>query len=224
MRFRDRRDAGERLAEMLESYRDQHPLVLGLPRGGVPVAFEVARRLDAPLDVFLVRKLGVPGHEELAMGAIATGGARILNRDIIAELQISPTAIDHVTDAERRELARRESLYRDGRPEPPVVSRTVILVDDGLATGASMLVAVHALRALKPGKLVVAAPVASREAVSIMRGVVDDCVCVSTPEPFMGVGAWYANFRQTTDDEVRQLLAESAEAYAASHAVHAPQH
>jgi predicted phosphoribosyltransferase len=209
--FRDRRDAGRYLARSLAHHAGRPAvLVLALPRGGVPVAYEVARALEAPLDVFLVRKLGVPGREELAFGAIATGGVRLLNDAIVAGLRIPPEVIDRVTAAEQEELERRERAYRGSRPAPAVRGRTVILVDDGLATGASMRVAVAALRQAHPARIVVAVPVAARETCAELRGEVDEAVCARTPDPFYAVGLWYEDFSQTTDAEVRQLLEESA--------------
>ena len=209
--FRDRRDAGRLLAARLAAYAKRPDvLVLALPRGGVPVAFEVAQALGAPLDVFLVRKLGVPGYEELAMGAVATGGVRVLNDAIVGGLGIPARVIDAVAAREQEELARRERLYRGDRPPPDVRGRTVILVDDGLATGATMQTAVKALRAQQPGRVVVAVPIASPETCDALSGEVDDIVCAVTPEPFYAVGAWYEDFSQTTDDEVRELLARSA--------------
>jgi len=208
MLFRDRTDAGRRLAARMTEYAGRpEVLVLALPRGGVPVAFEVARALRAPLDVFLVRKLGVPGQEELAMGAIASGGVRVVNEAVVQHLDIAPEMIDAVTAREQGELERRERAYRDDRPAPDVRGRTVILVDDGLATGSTMRAAALALRQQGPARVVVAVPVASREACEEFRGEVDDIVCAATPEPFMGVGRWYEDFSQTTDEEVRELLA-----------------
>ena len=208
MLFRDRTDAGRRLAARMSKYAGRSDvLVLALPRGGVPVAFEVARALRAPLDVFLVRKLGVPGQEELAMGAIASGGVRVVNEAVVQHLDIAPEMIDAVTAREQGELERRERAYRDDRPAPDVRGRTVILVDDGLATGSTMRAAALALRQQGPARVVVAVPVASREACEEFRGEVDDIVCAATPEPFMGVGRWYEDFSQTTDEEVRELLA-----------------
>jgi putative phosphoribosyl transferase len=205
--FRDRRDAGIKLAERLSRYAGQSDLlVLALPRGGAPVAAEVAAALDAPLDVFLVRKLGVPGREELAMGAIASGGQRILNKEIVQELQIPSATIEAIEAKERKELHRRERAYRDDRPAPEIQGRTVIIVDDGLATGATMRVAALALRQMHPARLIGAAPVGAESVCEEMRTVVDEMVCIETPEPFFGVGYWYDNFEPTTDDEVRALL------------------
>ena len=205
--FRDRRDAGRKLAAELRGYANRPDvLVLALPRGGVPVAYEVAQALGAPLDVFVVRKLGVPGYEELAMGAVA-GGARVLNRDIINGLSIPDYIIDAVTVQEQEELARRERRYRGGRAAPDVHGRTVILVDDGLATGATMQAAIEALRQLQPARIVVAVPTASAQACAEMRVKADEVICAITPEPFQAVGRWYEDFSQTTDEEVRELLA-----------------
>ncbi len=210
-RFRDRHEAGQHLAELMQPYAlEPDPIVLGLPRGGVPVASEVAAALDAPLDVFVVRKLGVPGHEEYAMGAIASGGIRILNHDVIRELHIPLTAVEAVERPERAELARREQAYRDGRPAPVLRDRSVVLVDDGLATGSTMLAAIAAVRTQHPKQIVVAVPVASVEACAAVRRQADACVCAATPDPFYGVGLWYRHFEQTTDDEVRRLLAARA--------------
>jgi putative phosphoribosyl transferase len=207
-RFLDRRDAGRRLSNALRAYaRRADVLVLGLPRGGVPVARQVAIGLEAPLDVLVVRKLGVPGHEELAMGAIASGGVTVFNREIIAGFNISQALIDRVKESELAELARREGAYRGDAPPLDVKGRTVILVDDGLATGATMSAAVAAVRAMRPARIVVATPVASRDAMRLLRETADECVSVMEPEPFHGVGAWYADFAQTTDREVRELLA-----------------
>ena len=205
--FRDRREAGQRLADALLPYAPRDPVVLGLPRGGVPVAFEVARRLDAPLDVCIVRKLGAPGHEEFAMGAIASGGVELLSEHTVRSLGLTREQVAQVIGRERQELARRERAFRDGRPAVDVQGRTVIIVDDGLATGASMQAAVMALRSRRPAAIVVAVPVASSTACADIRRIADVCVCLRTPEPFFGVGQWYANFGQTTDDEVRALLA-----------------
>lgn len=208
--FRDRSEAGRALAQRLVHYTDLGVLVLALPRGGVPVAFEVAERLAAPLDVFLVRKLGVPGHEELAMGAIASGDVEILNEPLITRLGISRRLVDDAITRERRELLRREQSYRDGRPPPDVAGRTVILIDDGLATGSTMKAAVAGLRKLGPGRIVVAVPVAAPEACTELGAEVDEMVCLATPSPFHGVGLWYADFRQTDDAEVHALLLAAA--------------
>jgi putative phosphoribosyl transferase len=209
--FRDRAEAGKILAQRLVAMRiDPDALVLALPRGGVPVGFEVARTLHADLDIFIVRKLGVPGHEELAMGAIAGGGVRVLNHALIAELGLSAALVDQVTAREQQEIQRRERLYREGRPALPVAGRTVILVDDGLATGATMLAGARALRAKQPKRIVVGVPVASTQACNEFRRHVDEIVCVATPEPFYAVGAWYEDFRQTSDEEVRELLERAA--------------
>lgn len=196
------------LARELRGYAGRHGLlVLGLPRGGVPVAYEVARELDAPLDVFLVRKLGVPGHEELAMGAIASGGTRVLNERVLALTTIPDEIIARVAAEEQRELERRERAYRGDRPTLDVRGATVILVDDGLATGSTMRAAAAALRQQQPDQLVVAVPVAAAETCNEFRSEVDEMICIMTPEPFHGVGMWYDDFSQTTDDEVRRLLA-----------------
>jgi putative phosphoribosyl transferase len=211
MLFRDRRDAGRQLAAALSDYAGRPDLVvLALPRGGVPVAYEVATALGAPLDVFLVRKLGVPGREELAMGAIASGGVRVVNDEVVRELGIPDELIDAVAAAELQELRRREQAYRDGRPAPPVRGKTVILVDDGLATGSSMRAAVEALRRVGPARIVVAVPVAAPEVCAEFEDLADDAVCARTPVPFRAVGLWYDDFSQTTDEEVRALLADAA--------------
>ncbi|HXG12823.1 MAG TPA: phosphoribosyltransferase [Gemmataceae bacterium] len=209
--FRDRSDAGRRLAAKLLHYADDpNVLVLALPRGGVPVAYEVARALHAPLDVFLVRKLGLPGHEELAMGAIASGGVRVLNDEVVRALNIPDEVIDVVAAEEQRELQRRERAYRDDRPPPDVRGRTVILVDDGLATGSTMRAAVAALRRREPARIVVAVPVAAAETCAEFQNVADEIVCVITPDPFYAVGLWYEDFSQTTDEEVHALLQKAA--------------
>ena len=211
-RFRDREEAGRALAAELAGYAGRGDvLVLALPRGGVPVGYEVAQALGAPLDVFMVRKLGVPGHEELAMGALASGGIRVLNDSVVQQLRIPETIIDEAARREEAELDRRERAYREGRPAPDARGKTVILVDDGLATGATMRAAARALRQMDPARLVVAVPVAAGETCDDLRREVDEVVCAYTPEPFFGVGMWYEDFRQTTDDEVRDLLARSAE-------------
>jgi putative phosphoribosyl transferase len=211
-RFKNRVEAGSVLAARLRAYADRaDTLVLALPRGGVPVACEVARALRAPLDVFLVRKLGLPGQEELAMGAIATGGVRVLNEDVVAAAGVSRGTVERVAALEQRELERRERLYRGSRPQADVGGRTVILVDDGLATGATMRAAVAALKRLGPARIVVAVPVAARQTCDEFNRAGDAlCVCAVTPEPFDGVGRWYRDFSQTTDEEVRELLARAA--------------
>jgi putative phosphoribosyl transferase len=208
--FRDRADAGRILSERVaNSIRDADSLVLALPRGGVPVGFEVARGLRAELDVFLVRKLGLPGQEELAIGAIASGGIRVLNEDLVEELGLSPSLIDQISAREARELKRREELYRQGRRALPVRDRTVVAVDDGLATGASMKAASQALRLQGPKRIVVAVPVAAEKTCDEFRLLVDEIVCAYTPEPFMAVGIWYEDFSQTTDEEVERLLRQA---------------
>ena len=221
MLFRDRTDAGRQLAAKLAAYADRSDvLVLALPRGGVPVAFEVARELHAPLDVFLVRKLGVPGHEELAMGAIASGGVRVLNEDVVRMLRISDDVIDAVGAEERQELERRERTYRGNRPAPDVRGRTVILVDDGLATGSTMRAAIAALRQQRPARIVVAVPVGAPETCAEFQGEADEAVCARTPEPFYAVGLWYGDFSQTTDEEVHDLLERAAEEHAPAYGAH----
>jgi predicted phosphoribosyltransferase len=208
--YRDRFEAGQRLATKLMTYADrQDVLVLALPRGGVPVAYEVAKALQAPLDVFIVRKLGVPGREELAMGAIATGGIRVLNETVVSMLQIPERIIDAVTAREQQELERREHLYRDDRPAPAVQDHIVILIDDGLATGSTMRAAIAALRLQHPARIVVAVPVAAPSTCEELGREVDEIVCAQTPEPFYGVGLWYQDFSQTTDEEVHDLLIQS---------------
>lgn len=217
MIFRDRFDAGRQLAEELEAFADRPDvLVLALPRGGVPVGFAVAQALHAPLDVFLVRKLGVPGREELAMGAIASDGVCVLNDEVVAALGITPAEIDATVRAEMAELERRERLYRNGRPEPDVRDREVILVDDGLATGSTMRAAVAALRRREPARVIVAVPVGAPDTCTELRREADDVICARTPEPFYAVGMWYRDFAQTSDAEVRQLLARAAEPDAAT--------
>ncbi|MBW8782442.1 MAG: phosphoribosyltransferase [Verrucomicrobia bacterium] len=206
-RFRNRTEAGEQLADRLAPYaRRSDVVVLALPRGGVPVANEVARRLSAPLDVFIVRKLGVPGHEELAMGAIASGGLRVPNDDVIQTLGLTEADLEAVTAREQRELVRREKAYRDGRPPLAVRGKTVILVDDGIATGSTMRAAIRALRTQQPKAIVVATPTIALSTYHEMGTEADEVVAVLTPEDFFGVGQWYDDFTQTTDDEVRAIL------------------
>lgn len=209
--FSNRREAGRLLGARVALRGYDNPLVLGLPRGGVPVALEVARAIHAPLDVFVVRKLGVPGHEELAMGAIASHGVRVLVPEIVTELGIPDETIDLVSDVEQRELERRERAYRGARPPYALEGVTAIVVDDGAATGASMIAAIRALRMLRPAKIVAAAPVMSDRARAALHREADACEAVVVPDPFYGVGSWYDDFTQTTDDEVRSLLAEAAE-------------
>ena len=213
--FRNRCEAGRFLAQKLAEYtNDPNVVVLALPRGGVPVAFEVAEALKAPLDIFVVRKLGVPGHDELAMGAIASGGIRVLNPTVLDYLDISDEMIERVAARENRELQRRERLYRGTRPMIDVQGRTVIVIDDGMATGSTMRAAVRALRQQKPKKIIVAVPVGARETCESFAKEVDSmCVCAITPEPFGGVGLWYTDFEQTSDEEVRQSLARVAESH-----------
>lgn len=211
MLFKDRTAAGQVLAKELAAYANRSDvLILALPRGGVPVAFEVAKALNAPLDVFLVRKLGVPGQEELAMGALASGGVRVLNDEVVAGLGLSETIINKVAEKEQQELEPREHLYRDDRAAPDLHGRTVILVDDGIATGATMRAALRALRQQQPARLVVGVPVSSPETCQEFQTEVDDIVCARTPRPFHSVGLWYDDFSQTTDDEVRDLLHRAA--------------
>jgi len=210
--FHDRREAGRALAKNLREYAGRSDVVvLSLPRGGVPVAFEIAKALQAPLDVFVVRKLGVPGQEELAMGAIASGGIRDINEDVVRRLRIPARIIEAVAQKEEHELRRRESEYRDGRAAQDVRGKIVILVDDGLATGASMRAAALALKKKEPSRTIVAVPVAPRETCADFESIVDEVICAITPEPFRAVGEWYEDFSQTTDDEVRTLLKQSAE-------------
>lgn len=208
--YRDRLEAGRILATKLTAYADRKDVVvLALPRGGVPVAFEVAKALQAPLDVFVVRKLGVPGHEELAMGAIATGGVYVVNEHVVHMLAIPDSVIEEVAEREQKELERREQLYRDDLPPSDARNRIVILVDDGLATGSTMRAAVAALRKQHPAHIVVAVPVAAPVVRDEFKAEVDEIVCASTPEPFFGVGYWYEDFSQTSDEEVHDLLALS---------------
>lgn len=212
MIFENRSDAGRQLSDRLIAYAGGDTRVLALPRGGVPVAYEVARALRAPLDVFVVRKIGAPGREELAIGAIASGGIRVLNEETIAFLNVDRETLRDITEREARELQRREDVYRAGLAPHDVTGRTVILIDDGLATGASMQAAVVALRQRKPKSIVVAVPVAPRDTCAALERYVDDLVVLATPEPFRGVGAWYADFSQISDDEVRELLRNAAHA------------
>jgi len=209
--FRNRAEAGQVLARRLQQYKNlQDVLILGLPRGGVPVAYEVARELNAPLDVFIVRKLGVPGHEELAMGAIASGGVRILHEGVIRELGISLQTVDAVSEREQAELDRRNRLYRGDRPAPAIKDQTVVIVDDGLATGSTMKAAIRAVRQQGPRRLIVAVPTAPAETCEQLRESADEVVCALTPDPFFAVGGSYADFSQTTDEEVRDLIASAA--------------
>jgi putative phosphoribosyl transferase len=215
IRFRDRTDAGQLLAAALSSHagRPNH-LVLALPRGGVPIGYEVARALRAPLDVILVRKLGVPGHEELAMGAIASGGIRIVSHDVVSSLGIPERVIAAAAASEEHELARRERAYRDELPSLAIPGRTVLLVDDGLATGSTMRAAAAAVRSQGPERVIVAVPVAPAETCASLRAEVDEVVCLFSPAPFVSVGASYENFSQITDEEVRRLLERAASARA----------
>jgi len=210
--FANRTEAGRLLAEKLVNYAGRADvIVLGLPRGGVPVAFEVAQRLGAPLDVFIVRKLGVPGFEELAAGAIASGGMRVLNEDVMRSIPHADEAIDAVTIRETAELERREQIYREGRPPPELRDRIVILVDDGLATGATMRAAVKALRERGAAKIVVAVPVGPPDTCHELEERADETICLSTPEFFQAVGQYYEDFSQTSDEDVRELLSQAAQ-------------
>lgn len=213
--FANRREAGAALAAQLERYRGRGDVVvLALPRGGVPVGYEVARALGAPLDVFVVRKLGAPGHRELAMGAIASGGVRVLNRDVIGWYGISPAAIEATAREELAELERRERTYRESREPVEVKDRVVLLIDDGLATGSTMKAAVQAVRELGPARIVVAVPVGAPQTCSELQELADEVVCARTPEDFAAVGQWYVDFSQTGDEEVRELLREGTHAHA----------
>ncbi|HTR76693.1 MAG TPA: phosphoribosyltransferase [Gemmatimonadaceae bacterium] len=206
-RFQNRRDAGRRLATLLHGFANRPDvIVLALPRGGVPVGFEIATALGLPLDVFVVRKLGVPWHEEFAMGAVASGGVRVLNPDVIRQASVSDEELRHTTAVEVAELERREKEYRDDQPFPDLRGQTVILVDDGLATGSTMRAAVAAVRKQRAAHVVVAVPVASRDGCAAFRHIADEIICAEVPEPFEAVGLWYDDFAQTTDDEVRELL------------------
>jgi len=210
-RFLNRTDAGRQLASQLSRYAGRSDvLVLGLPRGGVPVAFEIATALDAPLDVFVVRKLGLPGHEEFGIGAIASGGVRVVDDSVLRAYGVDEETLNRITERERRELERRERLYRDDRPFPSAADRVVILVDDGLATGSTMRAAVSALRAESPREIVVAVPVGAPETCAAMAKLADEVECLATPEPFYAVGLWYEDFEQTDDDEVHELLERAA--------------
>ena len=210
MLFRDRTEAGQRLGTRLKELVDGNAVVLALPRGGVPVGFEVAQSLDAPLDIFVVRKLGTPGHEELAMGAIASGGIRVLNREVVQALGVPQQQIDAVAEKEARELERREREYRGNRGPVDVRGRTAILVDDGLATGSTMRAAVAALRQERPEQVFVAVPVAARATCADLQEDADEVICLYTPMDFFAVGQWYQDFSQTTDEEVRELLDRAA--------------
>jgi len=206
--FSDRHAAGRALAERLSAFAGRGDVVvLALPRGGVPVGYEVAQALSAPLDVFVVRKLGVPGHEELAMGAIASGDVRVLNQEVLGWYRLSAADVEAVARRERAELERREQLYRGSRPLTSIEGRIVILIDDGLATGSTMRAAVEAVRKLKPSRIVVAVPVGARDTCEDLRQIADDAVCVISPASFSAVGQWYQDFSQTTDEEVKRLLA-----------------
>ncbi len=212
MRFKDRSEAGKVLAKELGRYANRSDVhVLALPRGGVPVAYEVAKKIKAPLDIFLVRKLGVPGHEEFAMGAMASGGVIFLNHDVIEQLRISDDAIDEVIARERRELDRREEVYRKNMGPIEVAGQTVILIDDGLATGSTMRAAIEAMRHHDAGSVIVAVPVASPSTCSEMKDLADEVICAMQPEAFSAVGEWYEDFSQTTDEEVQELLQRVAE-------------
>lgn len=213
LRFTGRHEAGRRLAEQLAQYAGRDDVVvLALPRGGVPVGAEVARALDAPLDVFLVRKLGLPDYRELAMGAIATGGVRVLNENVIRVYGVSPAAIEQIAEEEQRELRRREALYRGNRPSIPVTGKIAILVDDGLATGSTMRAAVQAVRAQSPARVIVAIPIGAAQTCDELADEADVVVCARTPEPFAAVGVWYRDFSETSDAEVQRLLQEHAPA------------
>jgi putative phosphoribosyl transferase len=215
-RFHDRTEAGRMLGERLGSYKGRDDLlVLALPRGGLPVGLEVCRALRAPLDVFVVRKMGVPGHEELAMGAVASGGVRVINEDVVGELRIPKADIDRVAESEQREVERRESRYRRGGDLAQLRGKTVILVDDGIATGSTMRAAIDAVTDQQPNSVVVAVPTAAASTCKEIAKKVDDVVCAMTPEPYYAVGAWYVEFPQLTDDDVRRILDEAADAVGA---------
>ncbi len=209
-RFSNRTEAGQMLAQKLTAYTDcKDGLVMALPRGGVPVAYEVAKALNLPLDICIVRKLGVPGHKELAMGAIASGGVRVLNYDVLGRLNISNQTIDEVTAKELRELQRRDRVYRGDRLPPNVRNHTIILIDDGIATGSTIRAAITIIRQQQPRRIIVATPVAPQVVCEELQGLVDEVVCLSMPEPFYAIGLWYENFTQTTDAEVWKLLDKS---------------
>jgi putative phosphoribosyl transferase len=211
-RFQNRHDAGRQLATRLASYAGRDDvLVLGLPRGGLPVAFEIAIALDVALDVFIVRKLGLPGHEEFGIGAIASGDVRVVDETVLRTYDVDPETLERITARERLELERRERLYRDDRPFPAIEDRIVILVDDGLATGSTMRAAIAALRKKRPSKIVVAVPVGARETCAAIARLVEEVVCLETPDPFYAVGLWYDDFEQTEDAEVHELLERAAE-------------
>ncbi|HWH68115.1 MAG TPA: phosphoribosyltransferase [Candidatus Sulfotelmatobacter sp.] len=219
--FQDRSDAGKFLAKRLKRYvEDPSLLVLALPRGGVPVGYEIARALNAPMDAFVVRKLGVPGYEELAMGAIASGGVRVLNEDVVRRLGIPDRVVEAVAAEQQEELQRREAAFRGHDKPLHIQGRKIILVDDGLATGATMRAAIRALGQHNPAAIIVAVPVGAPETCEQLRSEVDELICGQMPEPFFAIGTWYANFLQTTDDEVREFLSRAAEEYRASHRRH----
>ena len=216
--FTDRRHAGRVLASRLTKYAARDDvIVLALPRGGVPVAYEVASALSAPMDVFLVRKLGTPGHRELAMGAIASGGVRVVNEDVVQWYGISEAAIDRIAREEQEELERRERAYRDDRPAPDLANKIVVLIDDGLATGSTMRAAAQAVRARRPARVVIAVPVGAPQTCAELAASADEVICARMPEPFSAVGQWYLNFEQTDDAEVRQLLQKSTATPQAHH-------
>lgn len=214
-RFENREEAGRELSNALAKYKDKpDTIILALPRGGVPVAHKVAKALNLPMDVWLVRKLGVPGHEELAMGAIALNGAFHINKEIALGLNIPQQLLNQVIAKERTELARRNKLYRQGRPIPDIRGKTVIIIDDGLATGATMRAAVELMRQMHAAKIVVAAPVGAKETCRVLAAVADEIACLRMPEPFYGVGQWYMDFSQTSDEEVQKLLEQKTESAA----------
>ena len=216
--FTDRRHAGRVLASRLTKYAGRNDvIVLALPRGGVPVASEVASALSAPMDVFLVRKLGTPGHRELAMGAIASGGVRVVNEDVVQWYGISEAAIDRIAREEQEELKRRERAYRDDRPAPDLTNKIVVLIDDGLATGSTMRAAAQAVQAHRPARVVIAVPVGAPQTCAELAVCADEVICARMPEPFSAVGQWYLNFEQTDDAEVRELLQKSTATYQAHH-------